>query len=129
MSKKIKIGEYSQSYKQERGCLVHFAYLANTLLNDEESARDNHVLACNSAKYLPIKNFTDRLSNKPFLVWLLTTHRTLICSYTTPCNLSSMACFADVNVSQGSVATYSRCGGSFNIPLTCLLYTSPSPRD
>ena len=32
-----------QSYKQERGCLVHIAHLANTLLNVEESARDNHV--------------------------------------------------------------------------------------
>jgi len=26
----------------------------NTLLNDEERARDNHVLAYNFAKYLPI---------------------------------------------------------------------------
>jgi len=43
-----------QNYEQERGCLVHFACLANTLLKDEESARDNHVLACNFAKYLPI---------------------------------------------------------------------------
>jgi len=33
-----------QSYKQERGCLMHFARLANTLLKDEESARDNHVI-------------------------------------------------------------------------------------
>jgi len=53
--KKIKIGEYKrQSYKQERDCLVHFARRANTLLKDEESARDNDVLACNFAKYLPI---------------------------------------------------------------------------
>jgi len=29
-----------------------------------------------------------------------------------------MACFADSNVSQGSVATYARCGGSFNIRFT-----------
>ena len=29
-----------QSYKQERGCLMHFVRLANTLLKDEESARD-----------------------------------------------------------------------------------------
>jgi len=29
-----------------------------------------------------------------------------------------MACFADINVSQGSVATYARCGGIFNIHLT-----------
>ena len=49
-----------QSYKQERGCLMHFAHLASTLLEDEESARDNHVLACNFAKYSPIKN--ERLS-------------------------------------------------------------------
>ena len=43
-----------QSYKQERGCLMHFARLANTLLNDEESARDNRVLACKFAKYSPV---------------------------------------------------------------------------
>jgi len=34
----------SQSYKQERSCLMHFARLPNALLKDEESARDNHVL-------------------------------------------------------------------------------------
>ena len=52
--KKINIGEYLASYKQDRGCLMHFARLANTLLKYEESARDNHVLACNFAKYSPI---------------------------------------------------------------------------
>ena len=35
-----------------------------------------------------------------------------------PCNLSLLACFADINVSQGSVVTYARCDGSFNIHLT-----------
>ena len=35
--------------------MIDFARLADTLLKDEESARDNHVLACNSAKYSPIK--------------------------------------------------------------------------
>ena len=29
-----------------------------------------------------------------------------------------MAYFADINVSQGSVATYARCGGVFNMHLT-----------
>ena len=29
-----------------------------------------------------------------------------------------MACSADINVSQGSVAIYARCGGTFNISLT-----------
>jgi len=32
-----------------------------------------------------------------------------------------MACFADINVSQGSVATYARFGGIFNIHLTANL--------
>ena len=33
---------------------MHFAHLANTV---EESARDNHVLACNFAKCSPILIF------------------------------------------------------------------------
>jgi len=33
------------------------ARLANTLPKDEESAQDNHVLACNFAKDLPILIF------------------------------------------------------------------------
>jgi len=60
-----------QSYKLECGCLMHFARMANTLLTDEESARDNHILACNFAKYSPIKNLlTDsaiKLSVKSFI--------------------------------------------------------------
>jgi len=32
-----------------------------------------------------------------------------------------MACFADINVSQGTVATCARCGGIFNIRLTANL--------
>ena len=34
---------------EERRCLVSFARLANTLLEQEVSARNNHVLACNFA--------------------------------------------------------------------------------
>jgi len=33
---------------------MHFAHVANTLLKDKESARDNLILASNFAKYLPI---------------------------------------------------------------------------
>jgi len=51
------------TYKQERGCLVHFARLANTLLKDEESARNNQVFAYNFAKYSPILFFS--LSDSP----------------------------------------------------------------
>jgi len=66
-----------QSYKQERDCFMHFARLANTLLKDEESSPDNHVFACNFPNiYRFKKQITDRLSNKPFLIWLLTPHRT-----------------------------------------------------
>ena len=54
--KKLKSVNIWQSYKQERGCLVHFARLANTLLKDEESVRDNHVLARNFVKYITVKN-------------------------------------------------------------------------
>jgi len=66
----------------------------------------------------PLKKFTHKLSNEPFLIWLLTTPPHLKHVATLPCNLSLIACFADANVSQGSVATYARCGGIFNIHLT-----------
>ena len=55
------------------------------------------------------KKFTHRLSNEPLLIWSLTTPSHLKYVATLPCNLSSMACFADINVSQGSVATNARC--------------------
>ena len=64
------------------------------------------------------KNFTHRLNNKPFLICLLTTPTHLKYVATLPCNFSLMACFTDINVSQGSVATYARRGGIFNIHLT-----------
>ena len=41
---------------QERGSHA-LARLANTLLKDEASARENHVFACNFAKYSPILIF------------------------------------------------------------------------
>jgi len=87
---------------------------------NEESARDNRVLACNSTNvYRFKKKFTEGLSNEPFLIWWsLTTPPDLKYIATLPCNLSLMARFADVNVSQGSVATYARCSGIFNIRLT-----------
>jgi len=70
-----------------------YVRLATTLLKHEESARarDNHVLACNFTDLK--KCFTDRLSNKPFLIWLLTTLPHLNYVTTLPCNLSLIACF------------------------------------
>jgi len=124
----VKSVNIRQSCKQERDCLVHFVRLANTLLKDRESARNNHVLACNFAKCLPINFFTLTLINKLFLIWLLTTPPHLKYVATLPCNLSLTARFADSNVSQGSVATYARCGGIFDIHLTAHLPRNLPPK-
>ena len=53
LKKILKSVNIWQSYKQECDCLMHFVCLANTLLKDGESAQNNHVLACNVAKYSP----------------------------------------------------------------------------
>jgi len=58
----------------------------------------------------------------PFLIWILTTPPHLRYVATLPCNLSLMACFADINVSLGSVATCARCGGIFDIRVTANLH-------
>jgi len=111
-----------QSCKQERDCLVHFLRLLALCWPGMQSARDNHVLPCNFAKYSPIFNFfIHRPINKPFLIWITNqTHLKYVA--TLPRNLSLRACFfADINVSQGNVATYARCGGIFNIHLTANL--------
>ena len=54
--KKIKSVNIRQSYMQERGCIVHFLCLFSSVLASAQSARDNQSLACNFAKYSPIKN-------------------------------------------------------------------------
>jgi len=60
------------------------------------------------------------LSNESFfLIWLLKTHLKYVA--TLPCNLSLIACFADIDVSKGSVATYASCSGILNIHLTANL--------
>jgi len=58
-----------QSYKQERDCLMHFVRLANTLLKDGESARNNLVLVCNFAKYSPILTFFSLTDSAINLSW------------------------------------------------------------
>jgi len=44
---------------------MHFARLTNILVKDEQSAQDNHFLAFNFARYLPIykKSLTDSAIN------------------------------------------------------------------
>ena len=58
------------------------------------------------------------LKNKSFLI---TTPPHLKYVATVPCNFSLLACFADINVSQGSVATYATCGRIFSMHLTANL--------
>ena len=63
--------------------------------------------------------FSLRLSNKLFLIWLLTTPPCLKYTATLPCNLSLIARFADINgdATEGSVATYAMSSGIFNTHL------------
>ena len=102
---------------------MHFLHLLAVCWPGTQSAQANHVFACNFNKYSLIfkflkRFFTLRLSNKPFLIWLLTTPPHLEYAATLPCNLSLMACFADISVSQGSVGTYARFSGMLNTHLT-----------
>jgi len=86
---------------------------------DEYLAKLQVIVSCTFFRLLAVcwpSAQVHRLSNKPFLIWLLTTPPHL-----KPCNLSLMACFADLNVSQGSVAIYGRCGGIFVNHLTANL--------
>jgi len=49
--KKIKIGEFGKVTNKSVVCFMHFARLANALLKDEKSARDDHVLILISKYY------------------------------------------------------------------------------
>ena len=58
------------------------------------------------------KKRNNRLSNKPFLIWLLTTPPYL--KYVATLIVNRL--FSDINVSLGCVATYARCHGICNRP-------------
>ena len=99
--------------------LMHVLCLLAVCWLSAQSTGNNHSDACNFAKYSPIKKiFTYRLSNKPLLIWLLTIPFPPHLKYVAklPCNLSSMAVLLTLMFHE--VATYARCGGSFNIHLT-----------
>ena len=96
---------------------MHFLRLLAVCWTGAQSARDNHLLACNLPNSLRIKkeSFTDRLSNKHFSIWLSTTPPHLKHVAILPCNYFIVSrLFYDINVSQGSVATYARSGGIYN---------------
>jgi len=92
MVKSVNI--WQKSYRQERYCLLHFARLANTLLNTKKVHETISFLVVNIHRLK--KFFIHRLSNKPFLICLLKTSPRLKYVATVPCNLLLMACFGDV---------------------------------
>jgi len=50
---------------------MHFAHLANTMLRDEERKKVHETimfLLVLCQIFIDLKKFTDRLSNKPFLI-------------------------------------------------------------
>ena len=72
----------------------HFVSLqATTLLNGEEMHEKTTFLLVPLPNIHRFKKFTDRLSNKPFLIWLLKTLPHFKCVATLPCNISLIACF------------------------------------
>ena len=87
-----------QSYKQESGCIVHFARAWPPHCWKTKKVNETTTLLLvtlpNIHKFKKI--FTDRLSNKPFLIWLLTTPPHLKHVATLPCNLSLMACILTI---------------------------------
>ena len=111
-----------QSYKQERDCLVQVSsYFSSVLARRAKVHETTTLLLVTVPNTHRFKKFTHTLSNKPFLNWLLKTPPHVKYAATLPCNLSLMACFADINVSQGSLATYVRCGEILDISLTANL--------
>ena len=100
-----------QSYKQECGCLIRVACLANTLLKDEESAQDNHVFACNFAKCSPLSLCLPACRCYNHTAEFI--HITHV-QVTLPCEILMSAKQAINNKLQCSVAAYLRCSGVVN---------------
>jgi len=107
---------------QERDCFVHFLRLLAVRLPSAQV----HLTITFLLVTLPnIHRFyffslTDS-ADKPFLIWLLKSPPHLKYVATVPSNLSLVACFAKINVSQGRVATYAMYGETFDIHLTANL--------
>jgi len=79
------------SYRQKVDCVVHFLHLRAVWWPGK------HLLVCNCQIFTDFKIFvTGRLSNKPFLVWLLTIPPHLKYVATLPCNLWPLACFLTI---------------------------------
>jgi len=83
---------------------VHFLRLLAEACKVHEAAT---LLLATLPNIHRLKEFTHRLSDKPFFIWLLKTPPDLKYVATLPCNLSLVAYFADA-----------RCGGFFSYLLS-----------
>ena len=107
--------------ESEYDCFLHFLRILAVCWPSAQVHETTTFLLVTLPNIHWFQFFTHMLSNKPFLIWLLITPPDLKYVATLPCNLSLMACFADISVLQGSVATYARCRGIFDIRLTANL--------
>jgi len=84
-----------QSYKHERGSLVHFSSsFSSVVARRTKCSRQPRSCLWLCQIFIDVKIiFTDRLSNKPFLIWLLTTTPNLKYVATLHCNLLLIGCF------------------------------------
>ena len=80
------------------------------LLKDEERA-------LYTTTFHDLKNFTVRLSNKPFLIWFSTTPLYVRYAATLPCNFVNRL-FSELMISQSSVATCATSGWIINNQFT-----------
>jgi len=101
-------------------CFVHCLRILAVWWPDAQSTRDNHLLACNCAKYSPIYFFSPADNNKSFLIWLLTTPPHLKYVATLPCNSSFIACFLTLTFHKVVWRRYASAGASYDLVSVCL---------
>ena len=115
----FKLVNIWQSNNQERDCFVHFFRLLAMCWPSAQVHGTITFLFVTLPNIHQLKkcfSLSDSVINL-LLIWLLTIPAHLKHVATLPCNLSLMACSADISVSQGSVATYARCGGIFDFDI------------
>jgi len=84
---------HSYGQKDTVDCVVHFLLLLAVWWPSAQVHETTTFLLVTLPKFTDFKNFTGRLSNKPFLIWLLTDPPHLKYVATLPCNVSLIPCF------------------------------------
>ena len=115
LEKNFKIGEYLAKL-QARTWLSHELCVLgqNTAKRRKKCTKQSRSWLLLCQIFTNLKKIHSQTQHKHFLIWLLRTPPHLKYVATLPCSLSLMACFADINVWQGSVATCAGCDGIFD---------------